>query len=140
MVLPSTTKEVGMKVTGFNHFAIKTVDYRASLVFYRDVLGFTQLATVDTEEASSTNLMIPGGSIVELVDAYEKGRNPGVSGDAVVDHIAFDVDDVEASEAALRKCGVDILQSCTDLVAFNTRVVKCKDPNGIIVSFRKDIS
>lgn len=29
-----------MKITGFNHFAIKTVDYQASLAFYRDTLGF----------------------------------------------------------------------------------------------------
>jgi catechol 2,3-dioxygenase-like lactoylglutathione lyase family enzyme len=127
-----------MKITGFNHFAIKTVDYRASLAFYRDILGFAQLETVDTEEAMFTNLMIPGGCVLELVDSHRGGS--GLRGEPLVDHIAFDVDDVAAAEKALRGQGVEIVLPCTDMEVFKTRVVKCRDPNGMIVSFRKDLS
>jgi catechol 2,3-dioxygenase-like lactoylglutathione lyase family enzyme len=126
-----------MKITGFNHFAIKTVDYKASLAFYRDTLGFAQLETVDTEEAMFTNLLIPGGCVLELVDSHRGGAGP--AGEPLVDHIAFDVDDVAAAESALRGKGVDIVLPCTDMEVFNTRVVKCRDPNGMIVYFRKDL-
>jgi catechol 2,3-dioxygenase-like lactoylglutathione lyase family enzyme len=128
-----------MKIIAFNHFAIKTVNYQASLVFYRDILGFTQLGTVDTEEAIFTNLMIPGGCVLELVHAHKSEKSADLCAEPLVDHIAFDVDDVAAAEEALRKRSVDILLSCTDVEVFNTRVVKCKDPNGVVVSFRKDI-
>jgi glyoxylase I family protein len=128
-----------MKITGFNHFAIKTVDYQASLSFYRDILGFTHLETVDTEEAMFTNLLIPGGCVLELMHDHKGGKGADPRGAALVDHIAFDVDDVAAMEAALRKRGVDIILPCTDMEIFNTRVVKCKDPSGMVVSFRKDI-
>jgi catechol 2,3-dioxygenase-like lactoylglutathione lyase family enzyme len=128
-----------MKITGFNHFAIRTVDYQASLAFYRDILGFTQLETVDTEEAMFTNLLMPGGCVLEFVYAHQGGKGADQRGEPLVDHIAFDVDDVEAAEEVLRRHGVDIVLSCTDMEIFNTRVVKCKDPNGVVVSFRKDI-
>ena len=93
-----------MRVTGFNHFAIDVVDYESSLAFYRDILSFKQLETVHTPESSSTMLTIPGGCVVELIDRHGIARR--ASGEAAaVHHLAFDVDDVEASEAVLRKSG-----------------------------------
>jgi lactoylglutathione lyase len=128
-----------MEITGFNHFAIKTIDYEASLAFYRDILGLTQLDTVENKEGRFTNLRIPGGCIVELMQIRNRGKDAMPGAEALVDHIAFDVDDVAATEKTLRKYGVDIILPCTEMKAFNTRVVKCKDPNGVLVSLRKDI-
>lgn len=86
-----------------------------------------------------TNLKMPGGCVLELVHAHRGGAGAGLRGEPLVDHIAFDVDDVAAAEAALRGKGVEILLPCTDMEVFNTRVVKCRDPNGMVVSFRKDL-
>lgn len=132
-------KEINMKVIGFDHFAINTVDFESSLVFYRDVLGFKQLDTVDTGDFSSTNLIAPGGSIVELLDKHKKSNEATSDNHARVDHIAFNVDDVEGFEKALKSSGFEIVASCTELEDFNTKVVKCKDPNGIIIAFRKNL-
>jgi predicted enzyme related to lactoylglutathione lyase len=83
-------------------------------------------------------LSIPGGCVVELIDRHGSARRmKGAS--AAVNHLAFDVDDVEASEAVLRKRGVDIVAPCTILEEFNTKVVKCRDPNGVVIAFRKNL-
>jgi glyoxylase I family protein len=137
--LCDTSKETDMKVTGFNHFAIETDDYESSLAFFRDILGFKHIETIDTAEFSSTNLAIPGGCVVELVSRHEKEKQATIKPESNVHHIAFNVDDVEASEATLRKSGVEIVLPCTNLEEFNTKVVQCRDPNGIIMAFRKDL-
>jgi catechol 2,3-dioxygenase-like lactoylglutathione lyase family enzyme len=124
-----------VKVRGFNHLAIQTLDLEASILFYRDVLGFILEDSVDAGEFTSTNLVVPDGSFVELVSLHKPG--PGRPGN-IVDHIAFDVDDVEAAERALIQAGVEIVQPCTTLERFKSRVVKCRDPNGIILAFRQD--
>ena len=128
-----------MRVTGFNHFAIDAVDYESSLFFYRGVLGFKQLATVHTPESSSTNLSVPGGCVVELIDRHGSAKGSCARASAAVHHLAFDVEDVEASEAELRKRGVDIVVPCTILEAFNTKVVQSRDPSGVIIAFRKNL-
>ena len=89
-----------MKVRGFNHLAIQTLDLEASIHFYRDVLGLIQDDTVDSGESSSTNFFVPDGSFVELL-CTRAPRSAGAG--STVDHIAFDVDDVEAAERALRQ-------------------------------------
>ena len=128
-----------MRVTAFNHLAIKALDFEASLAFYRDILGLEPLETVETDEGRFTNLLIPGGAIIELIQPPKTGKSPDSRSGTLVDHIALDVDDVADAEERLRERGVDILLPCTESEIFNTRVVKCKDPNGIIVSLRKDL-
>lgn len=124
-----------MKVRGFNHLAIQTLDLEASIHFYRDVLGLIQDDTVDSGESSSTNFFVPDGSFVELL-CTRAPRSAGAG--STVDHIAFDVDDVEAAERALRQAGVEIVQATTTLERFKSRVVKCLDPNGVVLAFRQD--
>ncbi|MHB8065305.1 MAG: VOC family protein [Ruminiclostridium sp.] len=129
-----------INILGLNHFAINTRDFKQSLEFYRDILGFKQLETVKTEQSSSTNLVGPGGSVIELIDMYEKPIEiPGSDDDIGVAHIAFDVVDVAAHEKDLRNLNIEIILTCTDLKEFNTRVLKFKDPNGIQIAFRENI-
>lgn len=129
-----------INIKGFNHIAINTRDFEQSLRFYRDILGFKQLDTVKTEHFSSTNLVGPGGSVIELIDMYEKPLKIQVDHDSVgVAHIAIDVIDVEAHEKELRRLNVKIQSPSTELKEFNTRVVKFNDPNGIEIAFREDI-
>jgi catechol 2,3-dioxygenase-like lactoylglutathione lyase family enzyme len=127
-----------MNVRGFNHIAIQTLDLPASIRFYGDLLGFTLQDTADAGEFSSTNLVFPGG-FVELVCMHEA---PGPGSDRpseTVHHLAFDVEDVDAAERSLRQAGVEIVQPSTTLVEFKSKVVKFRDPNGLVLAFRQDL-
>ena len=127
-----------MNVRGFNHIAIQTHDLPASILFYRDVLGFAQQETVDAGGFSSTNLVFPGG-FVELVCMHETAEPCGDRLGETVHHIAFDVEDVDAAERSLRLAGVEMVQSSTTLVEFKSKVAKCMDPNGVVLAFRQDL-
>jgi catechol 2,3-dioxygenase-like lactoylglutathione lyase family enzyme len=123
---------------GFDHIGINTSNFEKSLVFYRDILGLEEMETVVTEELMSTVLAIPDGSSIELIKMHGESQQPEQH-DVNLSHIAFNVDNVASFEEYLRKANVEIVVPCTELVEFNTRVVKCKDPNGIIIAFRKNI-
>jgi glyoxylase I family protein len=128
-----------VNLIGFNHVAINTLDIEKSISFYRGILGLKQMNTVDTEESVSSTLIIPGGLSIELLMTHGLNGSQPNRPDIILDHLAFNVDDVALYEEYLRKAGVDIIMPCTELPNFNTRLVKCKDPNGIVIAFRKDI-
>jgi len=137
--LCDTSKETDMKVTGFNHFALKPDDYESSLAFFRDILGFKHIETIDTAEFSSTNLAIPGGCVVELVSRHEKEKQATIKTESICTTLHSMWMTSKHLKATLRKSGVEIVLPCTNLEEFNTKVVQCRDPNGIIMAFRKDL-
>jgi catechol 2,3-dioxygenase-like lactoylglutathione lyase family enzyme len=124
---------------GFNHIAINTLDIENSLLFYRDVLRLKQLHKVDTEESLTIILAIPGGGSIELIQMCGDSDCSMKELKINMNHLAFNVNDVLNFENYLRNANVEIVTPCMDLEAFNTRVVKCKDPDGNIIAFRKDI-
>ena len=91
-------------ITGLAHIGIFVKDTKTSLDFYKR-LGFTL-----DNEASVDNLKLSflsaGTCLIELVE-FENGENSGRPA-GVVDHIAVEVDDIEAAVANANKNGIKI--------------------------------
>ena len=96
-----------------DHIAIVVDDIDTALNFWRDTLGL-ELATVEVvpEQQSAVAFLPTGESEVELVKPttttsgvarYLAKRGPGIH------HICFEVDDIDATLAALRARGVRLI-------------------------------
>lgn len=97
------------------HTMIRVTDVDASLEFYRDALGLTELSRRDYPQGRFTLVFLaaPGdeSAQVELTynwdpEEYHGGRNFG--------HIAYAVDDIYATCQRLRDHGVTILRPPRD--------------------------
>ena len=86
-----------MKPAGIHHVSICVADANAGLVFYRDVLGLTQLPRPDLGPG---HWLDAGGQQVHLMES-ESSRSGG-------DHFAIRVDDLEAAVADIRASGVTV--------------------------------
>jgi len=98
------------------HTMVRVTDVNASLAFFRDLLGMTEVRRVDNDKgrftliylASTTDVeagRTTGAPLLELThnwdpEAYGEGRNFG--------HLAYEVDDIYATCDKLMKAGVTI--------------------------------
>ncbi len=115
----------------FLHTMIRVLDPKASLHFYRDLLGLTEVRRYDSEQGKFSLIYLQTGTDgdsaqVELThnwdeaEPYTDGRNFG--------HMAFAVDDIYALCSKLQDDGVTILRPPRDgRMAF----IKC--PDGISI-------
>ena len=115
----------------FLHTMIRVVDPKASLHFYCDLLGMTEVRRYDSEQGKFTLIYLQTGADgdnaqLELThnwdetEPYSNGRNFG--------HMAFGVDDIYATCTTLQDAGVTILRPPRDgRMAF----IKC--PDGISI-------
>ena len=99
-----------MNIKGIHHVAILTNDYQQSKRFYTDVLGFTVLKETYRAERQSykLDLSINGQYQVELFsfpDFKERASFPEQKG---LRHLAFAVENIEASVAELIEKGVEV--------------------------------
>jgi catechol 2,3-dioxygenase-like lactoylglutathione lyase family enzyme len=79
-----------------NHIGLNVKDMRASILFYRDVLGLERLGDVVDQKDSRNRVQyfkVPDGAMIELIEYYPAGE--GISyrdSDAgVIRHVAFTV-------------------------------------------------
>ncbi len=99
-----------MNIKGIHHVAILTDDYLRSKQFYTEVLGFEVIKETYRKERDSykLDLSIGGKYQIELFsfpDFRERASYPEAKG---LRHLAFVVDDVEASAAELGIKGVAV--------------------------------
>lgn len=128
----NSEKQSKMKLAGLHHIAIICSDYRKSLSFYRDILGFKVLAEHYRAERDSykTDLALNGEYLIELFsfcNPPERVTGPEAAG---LRHLAFKVVDVREAVAELSDKGV----SCEDIRTdpFTGReFVFFKDPDGL---------
>ena len=107
-----------------------------SLDFYGRVLGLERLETVDCGLFDITYFALPNGGRLELFDYRGQNRAvPRQESDAGLRHLAFQVEDVAAHEAALRAAGVEITLPTCDLPNLGARVLLFLDPNGVTLEF-----
>lgn len=105
-----------MKLSRFHHVAIICSDYFRSKNFYTNILGFTVIAENFRKERESYKLDLagPGGMQIELFsfpDSPPRITRPEACG---LRHLAFEVEDVDASIAFLRSQGVQTEQPRID--------------------------
>jgi lactoylglutathione lyase len=87
-------------ITGLAHIGIFVKDMDVSVDFYKR-LGFT----LDAEENVGVRLVFlsAGTCLIELIEIKDTARTAGV-----VDHIAMQVDDIEAAVARANAAGIKI--------------------------------
>jgi glyoxylase I family protein len=120
-----------MKIKSIHHIAILTDDYEKSKIFYTQVLGFEIVAETYREERKSykLDLSIDGLYQIELFsfpDFVERASFPEAKG---LRHLAFAVDDIEASVKELENQGVDLQGIRIDELT-GKRFCFFYDPNG----------
>ena len=86
------------------HPAFRVTDLAASLPFY-EALGYEELGRVDTGDATLAMLKLPAEEVVSLELVHRPDDGPVEVGTGF-SHLAFQVDDLEATLAGLSEAGV----------------------------------
>src|SRR5207302_1326136 len=105
-----------MHIKHIHHVAILTDNYETSKQFYTEILGFRIIAETYRAERQSykLDLSINGKYQIELFSFPEyrpRGSYPEAKG---LRHLAFAVDDVEASALYLKSKNVDVQEVRVD--------------------------
>ncbi|MEG4284350.1 VOC family protein [Microcoleus sp. A006_D1] len=100
-----------MKIKAIHHVAIICSDYEASKKFYVEVLGCSIIKETFRSERNSYKLDLQVGNSSAMIELFsfphppERVNNPEACG---LRHIAFAVDDIEASVAYLKSQQVEV--------------------------------
>lgn len=123
--------EIGKRVTGLQHIGLPTNDMAATVAFYQS-LGFTLAHQADNDGEKVCFLHLAG----VCIEAYENGMAVGQAG--AIDHIALDVDDIQAAWEAVRAAGYQPRETAIRTLPFWERGVSffnIQGPNGETVEF-----
>ncbi|WP_369789861.1 VOC family protein [Rouxiella sp. WC2420] len=98
-----------LKLRQIHHIAIIASDYEVSKKFYCDVLGFELQSEVyrDARDSWMANLAINGHYQIELFSFPSPPARTSRPEACGLRHLAFSVDDIEASVAFLTTAGVE---------------------------------
>ena len=111
-----------MAFLGTHHIAIKSPNFEEMKSFYTDVLGFPVVGQIP---GSPTTFIDIGGTTIELgktTDAVQALPKTGMV------HLAFEVDDVDATHAELVAKGVEFFVQPGD--GPSLRMAFFRDPDG----------
>jgi len=95
-------------ITGLNHIGIFTDNRDSSVNFYRDMLGFEEVFTVDNENNSGLLITVvkKGNCILELLEPVTADENIVPSATASMNHIAVACKDIQSLVRDLKAMGV----------------------------------
>lgn len=101
-----------MKISRINHLGVIVEDLETAIEGFRDKLGLSLSKTEDYGGVLDIAFLPCGDTQVELIRpraeddaaaAYLRDHGPGIQ------HLAFEVDDLERALAQVRKRGVDVI-------------------------------
>jgi len=122
-----------------NHISINVKDLDASVQFYKNILNFEQLKSVDMPDMDLdiTYFRLPGGdTMLELIHYNDnKEISTDVTDGGILRHIAFTVDDVDGVAEYLKREGIELTMGPVDLERLGIRTVLIKDPNNVELEF-----
>ena len=104
-----------------HHIALRTPDFARAKAFYTEVLGLTIKAEMPGRDCVFIDI---GGTTIELTGA--KDQEPGAAG--AFAHLAFGVDDIDATFEELKAKGVEFFIEPRD--AGVMRIAFFRDPDG----------
>lgn len=122
---------IGKHVTGLQHIGLPTNDMAQTLAFY-EKLGFS--VAYETVNNGERVCFLKLANV--CIESYENGQAVGKAG--AIDHIALDVDDVEAAWAAVKAAGFAPLEDEIQALPFwanGVRYFNILGPNGEKVEF-----
>ena len=112
-------KKLGDFALGLQHVGLPTNDLKATIAFYES-LGFETVYQVKNEAAGEDVAFLRLKNLT--IEAYENGRAAMQSG--AIDHIAIDVDDVEAAYRLAQEQGYRIVSNGVEFLPFWQKGVK----------------
>ncbi len=112
-----------MAILRSHHIALKTPNYARAKAFYTGVLGFPIAGSIPGKEIVFIDI---GGTTIELMEgpAPTCAEKPGCG----LMHLAFEVDDVDATYADLKAKGVEFFIEPKDVG--DIRLAFFRDPDG----------
>lgn len=131
-------KKLGDFALGLQHVGLPTNDLKATIAFYES-LGFETVYQVKNEAAGEDVAFLRLKNLT--IEAYENGRAAMQSG--AIDHIAIDVDDVEAAYRLAQEQGYQIVSNGVEFLPFWQNGVKffiLLGPNQERVEFNQYLS
>jgi len=122
---------------GSHHIAVQTTDYEASVAFYTDVMGMTEVVGFENQGRRAVILDIGDGSHMELFEPIP-GTQP--SNDAtgnIVFHFALQTTDIEAALERVRAAGMEITVELktVQMGPLNISLAFFKGPSGEVVEY-----
>ena len=135
--MPIGNKNQAIAGLGAHHIAIQTTDYEASVKFYTEVMGMTEVVGFESQGRSAVILDIGDGSHIELFEPIP-GTQP--SNDAtgnVVFHFALQTTDIESALERVRAAGMEITVELTtvQMGPLNITLAFFKGPSGEVVEY-----
>jgi len=97
--------EIKGRITGLAHIGVFISDKERSITYYSEMLDFECYHRVNIEEKNGTvriAFIKNGSCVIELVQLPDAAQKP----DGPIDHIAMDVDDIDAAMANLKAKGI----------------------------------
>jgi len=133
--MPIGNKNSKIAGLGTHHIAVQTVDYEASVKFYTEVMGMSEVVGFENQGRRVVILDIGDGSHMELFEAIP-GTQP--SNDAtgnVVFHFALTTTGIEPALERVRAAGMEITVELktVDLGPLNVSLAFFKGPGGEVV-------
>ena len=138
-----------MKAIGIRHAAIVASDMEKVLPFYRDLLGmqiwadfkddseYVQAVTgVKGAHIWTVNLKTVDGATIQLKQYLSHPQSappPKRSCDTGLNHLAIQVDDIDAIYAKLQACGTTFYTPPMVSSQGIAKVAICRDPEGVLI-------
>jgi glyoxylase I family protein len=125
-----------LKINHVHHIAIICKDYAVAKNFYTKVLGFTIKQEVYRKERDSykLDLSLNGKYVIELFSFPNTPARPSRPEAAGLRHIAFEVDDIDATVTELQKNNVAVEPVRIDEFT-NKRFTFIADPDDLPIEF-----
>ena len=103
--------KIGQRITGFQHIGLPTNDMEKTIAFYTS-LGFSPTLRT-THNGEEFCFLALGNICVEAI-----GNGKGLERPGAIEHVALDVDDVEAAWQAVKEAGFSPLEEEIQFLPF----------------------
>jgi lactoylglutathione lyase len=136
-------KPVKLSITGLQHVGIPVTDLKTSTEFY-EKLGFVMVmeSPFKYNNESGTCIMMKYGDIMMELYQLPERELPGIKNrtNGHIDHIAFDVPDVDETFSILKEAGCTILEETPTFLNFwknGCKFFNILGPNGERLEFNQ---
>ena len=135
--MPIGNKNRKIAGLGTHHIAVQTQDYEASVRFYTEVMGMSEVVGFKSEGRRAVILDIGDGSHMELFEPIPGSQPSSDATGNVVFHFALQTTDIKAALERVRAAGMEITVELktVDMGPLNISLAFFKGPSGEVVEY-----